>query len=120
MVFLQRRRYHRFFYSEEDIPEMIHNSLAQVSRVWLQDNSVKGDPDGIHKNHNLPFGLCKIDANGQNEWVMSRFHSPYIAGQSYSWVKIKTQLDRGSFLNLLNHPLEGCLLGWWYERWVLK
>jgi hypothetical protein len=108
-----------FFYPEQAIPGFVSRSWTHVSKNALRDYFLK-ETDDEHKNKNFPYGLCTIEENGYNDWKVSGFISAFIAEEVYSWAKIASHLDRGSFVNLLNHPLGGGLIGSWYERWALE
>jgi hypothetical protein len=72
--------------------------------------------DNEDKNKDLPYRLCTVEQNGDNDWKVTGFISDYIARLVCDWARIGQHLDRGTFLNLCNHPLGGGLIGSWYER----
>jgi hypothetical protein len=108
-----------FFYSEHAISGFVSRSWTHVCKDALRDYFLKGTDDD-HKNKNFPYRLCTIAENGYNDWKVTGFISSFVAEEVYSWAKIASHLDRGSFVNLLNHPLGGGLIGAWYERWALE
>ena len=108
-----------FFYRKQDIQGFISDGWDHASKDALKDYFLKG-PDDEHKNKNLPYRLCTIEQNGDNDWKVTGFISDYVAGLVYDWARIAQHLDRGTFLNLLNHPLGCCLIGSWYERWATE
>ncbi len=108
-----------FSYTELAIPGFISRSWTHVSKDALRDYFLKGTEDE-HTYKTFPYGLCTIEENGFNDWKVSGFISAFIAEEVYKWAKIASHLDRGSFVNLLNHPLGGGLIGTWYERWALE
>jgi hypothetical protein len=108
-----------FFYPEQAISGFISRSWTHVCKDALRDYFLTGTDDD-HKNINFPYRLCTIAENGYNDWKVTGFISSFVAEEVYSWAKIASHLDRGSFVNLLNHPLGGGLIGAWYERWALE
>jgi hypothetical protein len=108
-----------FFYEDEEIQGQLASCWSNTSSQGLRDFFLKETGDW-HKNKCLPFRLCSIVEDGPNDWKVAGFISEYVAEQVYKWAEIGAHLDRAGFLNLLDNPLGGSLIGSWYERWALE
>ena len=73
-----------FFYRKQDIQGYISASWDHTTKNALRDYFLKG-PDDEHKNKNLPYRLCTIEQNGDNDWKVTGFISDYVAGLVYDW-----------------------------------
>ena len=108
-----------FFYTDAEVQGQLASSWSNHSREALRDFFLKEAHD-LHQNSCLPFRLCSIVENGPNDGKVAGFISGYVGEQVYKWAEIGLHLDRAGFLNLLDHPLGGSLIGSWYERWALE
>ncbi len=108
-----------FFYGDEEIQGQLACCWSNKSREALRDFFLKESGD-LHTHKSLPFRLCSIVENGPNNWKVAGFISDFVAEEVYKWAEIGAHLDRAGFLNLLDHPLGGSLIGSWYERWALE
>uniref|UniRef100_A0A7S0QL05 Uncharacterized protein n=1 Tax=Cryptomonas curvata TaxID=233186 RepID=A0A7S0QL05_9CRYP len=108
-----------FFYRDEEIQGQLTGCWSNNSREAFRDFFLKESGD-LHKHKGLPFRLCAIVENGPNDWKVAGFISDFVAEEVYKWAEVGAYLDRAGFLNLLDHPLGGSLIGCWYERWALE
>jgi len=106
-------------YSPSTIPGHVAGCWTNSSQEALRNFFLSKGDDG-HKSQELPYRLCNIVENGENDWKVEGFISEYAASLVYDWAEIGANLTRENFGSLLNHPLGGGLIGNWYERWALS